>query len=201
MNILFPFKRISVYCLLAALGAASPCFGQDASKVPAGGASGGVGIILDYDPPGSGNIAVYSVSYKSPADKARVQRGSQLLKVDGQEVTGKALTDVATLIRGPVGSTVTLTLNHPTAGIQEVALVRQAVTAGPPVALPPPSQVGGGSGQEENLSEQEKGLVKQKILGLKTELEQQRMMELLQQLQAKRISKQQFMQTIQKEFP
>ncbi len=158
---------------------------------------GGVGIMIDYDPPGSGNVVIYSVSYKSPADQAGIKRGERLMRVDGQDVTGRPLEDVARLIRGPQGSSVTLTLAGSEGQIREVPLTRKSLPSGPSVALPPPSQVGQGM----FLTPTEKDLVKQKILGIKTDAQRQRMLELLTQLKNKQISKPKFLQAIKAEFP
>ncbi|MDX1386613.1 MAG: PDZ domain-containing protein [bacterium] len=159
-------------------------------------ASGGVGLYLDFDPPGSGNLVVFNVLYRSPADKAKVKKGDQLLKVDGQEVQGKSLEDVAKMIRGPVGSTVTITFSR--AGVpREVPLVRKAIKAKANVVLPPPSE----AVASPFLTNKEKALVKAKILSLKTEAQKKRMMELLVALKNKQISKPKFMRAIKNEFP
>jgi membrane-associated protease RseP (regulator of RpoE activity) len=172
----------------------------------AGWAQGGVGLYLDYDPPGSGNVVVYSVAYKSPADKAQVKRGDQLLKVDGKEVTGKPMQEVAAMIAGPVGSTVNLSFLRGGAPL-DVSLVRAELKAKAPVSLPPPSQ--GGSGPVEvgaasdayTFNDLEKHLVKQKILALQTPEQRDRMLQLLTALKEKKMTKPQFMEAIKKEFP
>lgn len=165
-------------------------------QIQAQQADGGVGLYLDFDPPGSQNLVVFTVLYRSPADKAKVKQGDQLLKVDGQEVKGKSLQEVAQMIRGPVGSTVTLTLAR--AGVpREVPLVRKGIKAKASAVLPPPSQ----AVASPFLSNQEKALVKAKILSLKTEAQKKRMMELLVALKNKQISKPKFMQAIKTEFP
>jgi len=157
---------------------------------------GGVGILLDYDPPGSGNVVVYSVTYRSPADKAKVKRGDKLIRVDDNEVTGKSLEDIAQLIRGPVGTPVVLTLVRGGSRLQ-ISVVRKTLQKGAVLSLPPPSK--GGKGV--SLSPQEKALVKEKIVSLKTDGQRQRMMQLLQKLKAQKISKSQFMETLKKDFP
>lgn len=168
--------------------------------VPRGWTSAGegsVGILIDYDPPGSGTIVVYSVRYKSPADKAKVRRGERLLKVDGKEVTGMALADIAGLIRGPVGTTVTLSLSSRQGTLKEVALPRVQLPEGPVVSVPPPSQMGTGL----YLTNKEKALVKQKILGLDTDAKRARMWNLLKALKEGKLSKPKFMRALKTEFP
>jgi membrane-associated protease RseP (regulator of RpoE activity) len=170
-----------------------------------GQAQGGVGMHLDYDPPGSGNIVVYSVSYKSPADKAQIKRGDQLIKVEGQEVTGKPLQQVAALIGGPVGSTVNLTLLREGAPM-EVAVIRAELKSKAPVSLTPPSQGGPGPGavassDPYSFNDLEKHLVKQKIIGLATPEQRDKMLQLLTALKDRKITASQFMEMMKKEFP
>jgi carboxyl-terminal processing protease len=64
----------------------------------------------------------------SPAQKAGVQAGERILQVDGQDVTGLPLEQVSKLIRGPAGTTVTLTLVNPGSGqARQVTLTRAKV--------------------------------------------------------------------------
>jgi membrane-associated protease RseP (regulator of RpoE activity) len=164
---------------------------------------GGVGIYLDYDPPGSGNLVVFSVSYKSPADKAQVKRGDQLVKVNGQEVAGKSLEEVAGMIVGPVGSSVALSFLREGTPV-EVSLVRVELKSKAPLALPPPSQGGPsavGPGDPYTFNDLEKHLVKQKILALKTPEERDKMLQLLTALKERKITTTQFMERMKKEFP
>ncbi len=163
-------------------------------------ASGGVGIFLDYDPPGSGQVTVYQVLYKSPADKAKVARGDRLLAVDGKQVTGKSLEEIASWIRGPQGSPVVLSLDRG-GSLMTVTLTRVVMQPGKAAILPPPSQVGAVAGSGIVFSAQEKALVKQKILGLRTPEEQNRMMGLLKQLREGKLTKAVFLQTLTSEFP
>jgi len=158
--------------------------------------TGGVGIYLDFDPPGSQNLVVFSVTYKSPADKAKVKRGDQLIKVDGKEVQGKNLAEVASWIRGPVGTTVNLTLQRD-GGTLEIPLVRQVMGSKVKAVLPPPSQID----DSRFLSTSEKTLLKQKILALQTQEQKERMLELLTAFKEKKISKSSFLKAIQREFP
>lgn len=65
----------------------------------------GVGMTLDGR---SGSVMVVLVSEGSPAERAGVQAGDQILMVDGVSVAGQDLNTVVSRIRGPSGSPVTL---------------------------------------------------------------------------------------------
>ncbi|MGH8870013.1 MAG: S41 family peptidase [Actinomycetes bacterium] len=68
----------------------------------------GVGMWLRTRPDGAVDVA--SVQRRSPAGQAGVHRGDQLVLVDGRPVAGLAVASVASWLRGPGGSTVTLRL-------------------------------------------------------------------------------------------
>lgn len=64
----------------------------------------------------------------SPAQKAGLQAGERILQVDGRDVTGLPLSEVSKAIRGPAGTTVTLTLVSPESGqMRQVTLTRARV--------------------------------------------------------------------------
>lgn len=65
----------------------------------------GVGMTLDGR---SGNVIVTLVSEGSPAERASVQAGDQILMIDGVSVAGQDLNTVVSRIRGPSGSPVVL---------------------------------------------------------------------------------------------
>jgi C-terminal processing protease CtpA/Prc len=157
---------------------------------------GSVGILLDYDPQSPQEILVYAVTYKSPADKAGIKRGEKLLKVDGTAVTGLKLEEIATKIRGPVGATLTLTLQSLQGEVRDIPLVRAVVAQGPKIAVPPPSKFT----QGVTLSDQDKALIKAKILGLSTDEQRQKMLQLLTALKEKRITKEKFLTILNTEF-
>lgn len=59
-----------------------------------------------------GVLTVTTPLKDSPADKAGVKPGDQIMKVDGVSITGLSLTDAVGKIRGPAGTTVTLTISR-----------------------------------------------------------------------------------------
>lgn len=62
-------------------------------------------------PSKGGGLVIVEVFPGSPAQKAGVQPGDVVIKVDGRDITGKGL-DAVQLIRGPKGTQVTLTVER-----------------------------------------------------------------------------------------
>jgi len=180
---------LSIFCLLFALSL--PPLAISAQE-----GMGGVGIVLDKDPKSPDDVLIYSVTYRSVADKARIKRGDRLLKVDGVEVKGKPMQEIADKIRGPLGSSVVLTIETQGGQVADFPLVRENLARGPVLSIPPPTA--GNSGVF--FTEQEKTLIKQKILTLQTEEQRQKMLQLLQALKSKQITKQQFLSMLNTEF-
>jgi len=69
------------------------------------GQFGGVGIQLGYK---DKTLAVMSPLPKTPADRAGVLAGDLILKINEKETTGISLNEAVELIRGPIGTEVTL---------------------------------------------------------------------------------------------
>jgi carboxyl-terminal processing protease len=93
----------------------------------------GIGAtILASETPG-GLVEISSVFPGSPAEKAGVQSGDRVKIVDGKDVTGFSPDEVATRIRGPEGTKVTLVLIR---GTKEITLtITRATLTAPLVAL------------------------------------------------------------------
>jgi len=62
--------------------------------------------------PGPGSVVVVSVIPEGPAAKKDLRAGDIITKVDGHPVTGMWLSDVVEMIKGPAGTTVTLTIQR-----------------------------------------------------------------------------------------
>ncbi len=85
----------------------------------------GIGVVLTQK---EGRLAVVSVMEGSPALKAGIQAGDQLLKVDGQLTERMAVNDAATLLRGDAGLAVKLVLYRPsTKETREVEIQRESI--------------------------------------------------------------------------
>lgn len=73
------------------------------------GSFDGVGIQVDIR---NEQLRVIAPIEGSPAERAGIRAGDVILAVDGRPVKGLALVDVVSLIRGPRGTTVTLTIQR-----------------------------------------------------------------------------------------
>ena len=70
----------------------------------------------------NGNVVVVAPIDGSPAQKAGLQSGDIILQVDGQPITD--VIDAVTRIRGPAGTSVTLTIQESSGTTRTVTLVR-----------------------------------------------------------------------------
>ena len=85
----------------------------------------GVGIQLNLTD--DGKIEVITPIDDSPAFKAGVLAGDQILKVNGESVEGLKVADVAKKISGPEDSEVKLTVKHVTGDEQTLSMTRQEI--------------------------------------------------------------------------
>lgn len=87
------------------------------------GEYGGVGMTISLQPDGSFVLSPYR---DSPAAQAGIQAGDVLLQVDGTFISaGMSADDVTALVRGPVDSTVSLRVRHPSGAEEQLTLTRQ----------------------------------------------------------------------------
>jgi carboxyl-terminal processing protease len=68
---------------------------------------GGIGVSLEST---SDDFRITSVSQQSPADRAGLRAGDRIIAIDGQPTAGHHAAEIIHLLRGPVSSTVTLTI-------------------------------------------------------------------------------------------
>ena len=74
----------------------------------------------------NGNVVIVAPIEDSPAQKAGLQSGDIIVSVDGQPIT--SVTDAVTRIRGPAGTSVTLTILESSGTTRAVTLVRAKIT-------------------------------------------------------------------------
>ena len=58
----------------------------------------------------SGKVEIFNVIPSTPADTAQLKQGDIIIEVDGKDINGMNVADVAALVRGPENSTVELTI-------------------------------------------------------------------------------------------
>jgi len=86
----------------------------------------GIGVIVDQR---SGAPIVVSVIDGSPAAAGGIRPGDMIIAVDGQPVDRMSVDQVVSAIRGPAGTTVTLTVRHSgDTATTDISLVRQEIT-------------------------------------------------------------------------
>ncbi len=88
----------------------------------------GIGTAIDLK---DGQLTIITVFEGSPAAGAGLQTGDVLLSVNGREVAGLSMAEVATLIRGPADTSIRLTISRSgllEAEILEFTVVRRRVT-------------------------------------------------------------------------
>ena len=73
------------------------------------GEFGGLGIEVGME---SGVVKVISPIDDTPASKAGIKAGDYIIKVDNVQVQGKSLSEAVDLMRGPVGSSINLTIRR-----------------------------------------------------------------------------------------
>lgn len=103
-----------------------PPSAQKVTKEQLGGSFEGVGIQLGYNK--DKRLVVIAPLKGTPADKAGVKAGDLILEIDKKETTNISLPEAVSLIRGPKGSTVTLSLfREEDLKPQDVGLTRDTI--------------------------------------------------------------------------
>ena len=101
----------------------------DDMRVQTKGEFGGLGIEVTQE---NGFVKVVTPIEGTPADRAGVQPGDLITQVDGESVMGLTLEEAVDLMRGPVGSDITVTLTRE--GTEEpfdVKITRETITISP----------------------------------------------------------------------
>ena len=73
------------------------------------GEFGGLGIEIGME---SGLVKVIAPIADTPASKAGIKSGDYIVKIDGEQVQGKTLMEAVKLMRGPVGTSIDLTIRR-----------------------------------------------------------------------------------------
>ncbi len=81
----------------------------------------GVGAVLDQQ---DGRLLIVRVLRDSPAERAGVTAGDEIVTVDGVSVAGMTVDEVVPKVRGPEGSKVTLELKGPAGSTRSVTITR-----------------------------------------------------------------------------
>lgn len=95
-------------------------------KVQTSGEYGGLGIeVLSED----GLVRVVSPYDGTPAARAGIQPGDYLTAINGESIIGFSLDDAVERMRGPIGTTITLTVAREGAEPRDVSITREKITA------------------------------------------------------------------------
>ncbi len=81
----------------------------------------GVGAVLDQRDDG---VVVIRVLRESPAERAGMEAGDEIVTVDGEPLAGLTIDQVVSRVRGPEGTDVTLELRSPTGSSRELTITR-----------------------------------------------------------------------------
>lgn len=90
------------------------------------GTYGGIGAYF-YADPDTGRGCISSVMPNSPALKAGIQAGDQLVSVDGEDVTGLDLDLTVAKVKGAEGTSVTLVFERPNVGEVSFTIQREII--------------------------------------------------------------------------
>jgi carboxyl-terminal processing protease len=93
----------------------------------------GVGLQIALDPK-TGKLEVVAPIAGSPADKAGIRPRDRILKIDGISTTELTLDEAAARMRGPIGSHVSLVVEHEGEDSKEIQLQRDRIALNPVIA-------------------------------------------------------------------
>lgn len=88
------------------------------------GSFGGVGIVIGMK---DKMLTVVSPIEGTPSEKAGIKSGDQIAKIDGKDSKDMALDEAVSKIRGPEGSTVTLSIRRGNEPLKDYALTRSSI--------------------------------------------------------------------------
>ncbi len=165
-----------------------------------GEGNGGIGVILEFLPQKKIH-RIRAVFQGSPAARAKIQAGEEIISIDGQATEKMSFEELGKRIRGNPGDAVTLVLRSPgSKQSRELKLIRAA----PNTVSPLIEGVSGGPGisiPRTSFTEAEKEKVKNVIRQLKTSAEQKEMEKLLLELKEGKVIKSDFFKILKAKFP
>ncbi|HBB30921.1 MAG TPA: carboxyl-terminal protease [Cyanobacteria bacterium UBA8803] len=103
-------------------------------KVNTSGELSGVGLQIALDAE-SGKLEVVAPIVGSPAEQAGIQPRDRILEIDGTLTSQLTLDEAAALMRGPVGTKVTLKIQDRNGEFKSIELVRDRIALNPVYAL------------------------------------------------------------------
>ncbi len=160
--------------------------------------TGGIGVILEFLPDKKIH-RIRAVFQGSPAARAQIKAGDEILMVDGQSTQSMSFEDLGKKIRGTPGEKITLTLRSPSLGqTREVALVRVGQQKVSPLILNAPGTTP--QTPPTTFTPEEKEQIKSVIGRLKTPEDQKKMEKLLLDLKEGRLIKPDFFKILKVEF-
>ncbi len=161
--------------------------------------TGGIGVILEHLP-SQKTHRIRAVFKESPASRAKIVAGEEIVSVDGVSTQGMSFEDLGKKIKGPVGSVLALELKDPkTQIVRKLQLTRTSSQTVSPLIVKDtpllPSQV-----SSNNLTPQEKEEVKAIIRRLTNEEQKKKMENLIIEYKNGSLIKGDFLQIIRKTF-
>ncbi|MDZ7728346.1 MAG: S41 family peptidase [Dehalococcoidia bacterium] len=96
----------------------------------------------------SGQVEIVAPFRDSPAQEAGIRAGDVILEVDGVSTEGWTDQEAVQEIRGPAGTDVTLTVEHPDGAVEEITITRGDILIESVFTSPPIEVIPGQSGED-----------------------------------------------------
>ncbi len=94
----------------------------------------------------TGQVTIIAPFRGSPAEEAGIQSGDIILAVDGESTEGWSDDEAVQVIRGPAGSAVTLTVQHPDGAVEDITITRGDILIESVFTIPALESIPGESG-------------------------------------------------------
>lgn len=103
---------------------------------------GGIGIYIELDRDNKNQLTIFEPIEGTPAAKAGLEAGDQILKIEGKDTKGITLDMAQAQIRGPKGSDVHLTIRRKGAGVMNFTVTRDQIKVVSVSSHMMPNQIG-----------------------------------------------------------